>query len=96
MVGWGDDAQVLVDGPSNITGVARQVMPVSRIVLTPYKIDIPRSSSLATIAKAFNEAKISEKFAASSWGKKIAQRETRSNLSDFQRFQVMVLKKKVQ
>ena len=34
------------------------------------------------------------KFNNSAWGKKLARTAQRANLSDFERFQVMVLKKK--
>ena len=38
-------------------------------------------------------ADIDAKWAASGWAKKLANKERRSQLSDFERFQVMVLKK---
>jgi large subunit ribosomal protein L14e len=54
---------------------------------------LPRGARTATVSKKFEAAGVAEKWAASSWAKKIAQRETRRSLSDFDRFKVMVLKK---
>lgn len=83
--------KVLIDGPE--TGVERQAVPLTQVVLTPLTFNLPRGARSATIAKKWNAAQVSQKWAATTWAKKIAQREKRSNLSDFERFQVMVLKK---
>ncbi|CAR26079.1 hypothetical protein ZYGR_0E00580 [Zygosaccharomyces rouxii] len=83
--------KVLVDGPE--TGVDRQAISLTQVVLTPLTFNLPRGARSATVAKKWNAAQVSQKWSTTSWAKKIAQRETRSNLSDFERFQVMVLKK---
>lgn len=83
--------KVLIDGPE--TGVERQAVPLTQVVLTPLTFNLPRGARSATIAKKWNAAQVSQKWASTTWAKKIAQREKRSNLSDFERFQVMVLKK---
>ncbi|GAV52059.1 hypothetical protein ZYGR_0AG00500 [Zygosaccharomyces rouxii] len=83
--------KVLIDGPE--TGVERQAIPLTQVVLTPLTFNLPRGARSATIAKKWNAAQVSQKWATTSWAKKIAQREKRANLSDFERFQVMVLKK---
>ncbi|CEP24977.1 60S ribosomal protein L14-B [Cyberlindnera jadinii] len=81
----------LVDGPT--TGVPRQSISLAHVVLTPLTYSVPRGARTATVAKKFTAAGVSEKWAQSSWAKKIAQRETRRGLSDFDRFKVLVLKK---
>ncbi|CEP60894.1 60S ribosomal protein eL14 LALA0_S02e02102g [Lachancea lanzarotensis] len=86
-----DQSRVLIDGPE--TGVPRQSANLGHVVLTPLTFALPRGSRTAIVAKKWASAGVAEKWAASSWAKKIAQRERRAALSDFERFQVMVLKK---
>ncbi|OWB69869.1 hypothetical protein B5S31_g3557 [[Candida] boidinii] len=66
---------------------------VSRVVLTPLVLALPRGARTGIVHKKWAAAGIDAKWSQTAWAKKIAQRETRSKLSDFERFQVMVLKK---
>ncbi|ODQ64486.1 hypothetical protein NADFUDRAFT_26167 [Nadsonia fulvescens var. elongata DSM 6958] len=87
-----DHKRVLIDGSS--TGVPRQSVALAHVVLTPLVVaGIARGAGSAAVAKKWESSNISSKWEASSWAKKIAQRERRSQLSDFERFQVIVLKK---
>ena len=86
-----DQKKVLIDGPE--TGVQRQSIHLGQVVLTPLTFALPRGARTATVAKKFAAAGIVEKWNQSSWAKKIAQRERRAALTDFERFQVMVLRK---
>ena len=54
---------------------------------------LPRGARTSVVTKKWAAAGVTEKWATTSWAKKIAQRERRANLSDFERFQVMVLRK---
>lgn len=81
----------MIDGPT--TGVPRQSINLGQVVLTPLTFTLPRGAKSATVSKKWAAAGVSEKWAASSWAKKIAQKERRAALSDFERFQVLVLKK---
>lgn len=99
-----------MDGPENITGVKRQAINFKNIALTDIVIEIPRydhfyrlivqSSHAAraprqkTLAKAFTAADVQGKWEKTSWAKKRAARASRANLTDFDRFKVMVAKKK--
>ncbi|CCH62688.1 hypothetical protein TBLA_0I00230 [Henningerozyma blattae CBS 6284] len=83
--------KVLIDGPS--TGVPRQAINLGDVVLTQLTFSLPRGARTTVVSKEWTAAKVSEKWANTNWAKKIAQRETRASLSDFQRFQVMVLRK---
>ncbi|CAI6466625.1 AKR_HP2_G0022840.mRNA.1.CDS.1 [Saccharomyces cerevisiae] len=83
--------QVLIDGPK--AGVPRQAINLGQVVLTPLTFALPRGARTATVSKKWAAAGVCEKWAASSWAKKIAQRERRAALTDFERFQVMVLRK---
>ncbi|CCK68317.1 60S ribosomal protein eL14 KNAG_0A06610 [Huiozyma naganishii CBS 8797] len=86
-----DQRKVLVDGPES--GVPRQSVNLSQIVLTPLTFSLTRGARTSTVSKKWTAAGVSDKWAASSWAKKIAQRQRRATLTDFERFQVMVLRK---
>ena len=81
----------MIDGPK--AGVPRQAINLGQVVLTPLTFTLPRGARTATVSKKWAAAGVCEKWGASSWAKKIAQRERRSALTDFERFQVMVLRK---
>mgnify|MGYP001123932901 CR=1 FL=1 len=87
-----DQKRVLIDGP--VSGVARQAIPLAKVTLTPLTISkLPRGSRSPTVAKRFKADEIAKKWAATSWAKNIARKERRAQLSDFERFQVLVYKK---
>lgn len=83
----------LVDGPADITGVSRQVIPYTRVALTDLMVKIQPNARQKTLKKAWAEADTLAKWEASSWAKKLASRKKRASLSDFDRFKVMVAKK---
>ncbi|CDK24076.1 unnamed protein product [Kuraishia capsulata CBS 1993] len=85
-----DQKRALIDGPT----IQRQSISLARVTLTPLVLEgLPRGSKTATVNKKWAAAEIDSKWAATSWAKKIAQRKRRSTLTDFERFQVLVLKK---
>lgn len=81
--------QVLVDGPE----ATREAIHLGQVVLTPLSFALPRGARSAVVAKKFAAAGITEKWNQTAWAKKIAQRQRRAALTDFERFQVMVLRK---
>lgn len=85
-----DQSRVLIDGPK----VQRQAIALAKTVLTPLVLSsLPRGSRTGTVAKKWAAAEIDSKWAATSWAKKIAAKNRRAELTDFERFQVLVLKK---
>ncbi|ORY21583.1 putative 60S ribosomal protein L14 [Rhizoclosmatium globosum] len=86
-----DHARVLVDGPT--TGVERQVLNYKRFNLTDIVVKVPRAAGTHAITKALEKADIVSLWAKTSWAKKLAVRKVRENLSDFDRFKVMIAKK---
>ncbi|KAG4406986.1 hypothetical protein JTP64_004370 [Candida tropicalis] len=85
-----DQKRALVDGPK----FQRQSIALAKVVLTPIVLpNLPRGAKTATVAKKWAAADIDAKWAASAWAKKLANKERRAQLSDFERFQVLVLKK---
>merc|ERR1712113_1116742 len=90
----GDQKRVVVDGPPSVTGVARHMMPVKRLSLTDFKTTIPRGAREKTLKLALAKDDTMAKWSATSWAKKLKSKETRANMSDFDRFKLMVAKKK--
>lgn len=83
---------MLIDGP--VSGVTRQGVALAHVVLTPHVIaKLPRGARSSAVAKKWEAAGVNAKWANSAWAKKIAQRKRRSELTDFERFQVVILKK---
>jgi len=81
----------LVDGPGQ---VPRQAIALNHVTLTPIVVPgVQRASRTGVIKKQWDATKVEEKWNTSGWAKKIASRERRRELSDFDRFKVMVLKK---
>lgn len=90
--------QVLVDGPSTQEEkiVPRHSLALSHATLTPFVIPkLPRAAGTGPVRKLWEKEEIDNKFASSSWAKKNAQVERRKNLTDFERFKVLRLKKQV-
>lgn len=78
-----------MQGPS----VPRQAIAYKKVILTPYVLKkLPRGARSATVNKVWKASEIDAKWENSSWNKKRQIRQTRKNLSDFDRFKVQVLK----
>ncbi|KAI8809492.1 ribosomal protein L14-domain-containing protein [Cladochytrium replicatum] len=87
-----DHARVLVDGPT--TGVARQALGFKRLSLTPIVLKgLPRTAGTRVVKKVIEKEDLTGKWEATAWAQKIAQRQKRAALSDFDRFKVMLAKK---
>lgn len=88
-----DQNKCLIDGPEEITGVQRQVISYKKVSLTDHKVTIQRNARAKTLKAAWAAEDILAKWEGSSWAKKLDAKKKRSNLSDFERFKVMVAKK---
>ena len=86
-------SRVLVDGPT--TGVKRQEISLRRVSLTDFKLDIPRGVKNSELKSAIEKFELVKKWGNTPFAKKINRAQVRAKLSDFDRFKVMVLKKKV-
>ena len=85
-----DENRVLVDGEN----FPRSMMPLKRLTLTRMKMEVERGSRTSTLIKAAKKYDLAAKWAVTPIAKKLAQRATRANLTDLQRFQVMINRKK--
>jgi len=89
-----DQNRVMVDGPSDITGVHRQVIKLDYLSLTDIKIKLGRGARLRSLKNAFVKGEVQKKWEKTSWAKKLAGRNKKASLNDFERFNVMLAKKK--
>eukprot|EP00586_Coscinodiscus_wailesii_P004828 CAMPEP_0172481836 /NCGR_PEP_ID=MMETSP1066-20121228/7979_1 /TAXON_ID=671091 /ORGANISM="Coscinodiscus wailesii, Strain CCMP2513" /LENGTH=135 /DNA_ID=CAMNT_0013244487 /DNA_START=148 /DNA_END=555 /DNA_ORIENTATION=+ len=89
-----DQNKALIEGPEEITGVARQVISFRRVKLTDFKVSICRNARAKTLKKAWTDADILKKWGETNWAKKIERKRKRESLNDFERFNVMIAKKK--
>ena len=84
-----DENRVLVDAED----FPRMILPLKRLSLTRMKIPLNRGARTGTLVKAAKKAGLSAKWAETPIAKKLAMRSLRSNLTDLQRFQVMINRK---
>eukprot|EP00930_Biecheleria_cincta_P065728 TRINITY_DN515_c0_g3_i1.p3 TRINITY_DN515_c0_g3~~TRINITY_DN515_c0_g3_i1.p3 ORF type:complete len:136 (+),score=27.67 TRINITY_DN515_c0_g3_i1:65-472(+) len=89
-----DQKRVVVDGPEAVTGVRRHMMPIKRLSLTDLRMEMRRGAREKTLKKALEKDEVMKKWSESAWGKKLQARDARKNMTDFDRFRVMVAKKK--
>jgi large subunit ribosomal protein L14e len=103
-----DEKRVLVEGPGGLfcffylkyfldylIGVRRHVTRLSSLQLTDFNIKIGHDSKSKAVKKAFERARVFDKWKQTSWAKKLFRRKVRANLSDFDRFKVRVLRRKL-
>ncbi len=84
----------MIDGPQSITGVHRQVIGTKRISLTSILASkLPRNATQKSVKKAWAEQNLLAKWNETAWAKKLAAKEKRASLGDFERFKVMVAQK---
>ena len=76
------------------TGVVRQQMPFTRISLTEFVVPLKRNQKSSNVTKVFNDEGIAEKWQESITGKRIAARLRRAELTDLDRFKLMIAQKK--
>merc|ERR1712146_165271 len=85
-----DDKRALCYAPD----MARKVMTFKRLSLTDIVVpNVGRGARKKTADAAWAAADVEGKWAATSWGKKLAARKAKRTASDFDRFQAMVAKK---
>ena len=85
-----------MDGPASDSKLAvpRQAISLSEVLLSDFVIaKLPRGARTGTVKKAWEKAEIDSKWKESNWAKKQLQKERRAQLTDFDRFKVLRLKK---
>merc|ERR1719436_2182882 len=70
------------------------MMPVKRLSLTDLKAQIPRGAREKTLRAALQKDDVMNKWAQTAWAKKLKAKQVRADMSDFERFKLMVARKK--
>merc|ERR1719333_1198118 len=70
------------------------MMPIKRLSLTDFKSSIPRGAREKTLKLALEKDDTMNKWGKTSWAKKLGAKKARSEMNDFDRFKLMVAKKK--
>ncbi|KAF6811994.1 ribosomal protein L14 [Colletotrichum musicola] len=91
-----DHKRALVDGPSADPKLAvpRQPISLSNTLLSSLVVEnLPRGARTGTVKKFWEKSEIDQKWKETNWFKRSTQIERRKNLTDFDRFKVLRLKK---
>lgn len=86
-----NDKRVLVDGE----GIQRQVIPIRRLQLTRQVLKLGRGARTGKVRSVIAKEGVAKKFADSSLGRSFARQQRRQNLTDFERYKVLVLRRKL-
>merc|ERR1719453_1652058 len=89
IVDWADSKKVLIEGKD----MPRCLYPLRRLQLTKIKIPLVRSCRSGAVQKAWKAQKVDEKWASTKPAQKMDEKNKRANLSDFDRFSVMINRK---
>merc|ERR1711974_468447 len=89
-----DQKRVIVDGPEKVTGVSRHMMPVKRLSLTDFKCRLSRGAREKSLRVALEKDEIMKRWSETAWAKKLAAKEVRAKMTDFDRFKLMAAKSK--
>merc|ERR1712194_718584 len=83
-----DQKKVVVDGPKDVTGVERHMMPVRRLSLTDFKCKLARGGREKSLRTALSKDEVMKKWADTSWAKKLAAKAHKAKMTDFDRFKL--------
>ncbi|KAF4575389.1 hypothetical protein EYR40_004866 [Pleurotus pulmonarius] len=87
-----DHNRAIIDGPT--TNVPRQSFPYKHLTLTPLALKkLPRGAGSGVIKKQLEKESTVTAWENSAWAKKRKATESRRQLNDFGRFQIMLAKK---
>ncbi|XP_065218192.1 large ribosomal subunit protein eL14 [Planococcus citri] len=81
-----DQKSVLVDGPE--TNVPRQKLRLNQLHLTKFRINFPFNGPTRVVRKAWKTDEIDAKWAKSRWAERASNKQTRAELTDFDRFKL--------
>ncbi|KAK9883958.1 hypothetical protein WA026_004894 [Henosepilachna vigintioctopunctata] len=81
-----DQTRVLIDGPCS--NVPRNQVRLNQLHLTKFRIKFPYTTPTRVARKAWNDSKVDKKWAETVWAKKVAAKEKRAQLTDFDCFKL--------
>jgi large subunit ribosomal protein L14e len=85
------DKRVLVDGEH----IQRQVIPIRRLQLTRQTLKVGRGARSGILRKIISKENVEKKYNESSLGKSFNRQQRRASLTDFERYKVLVLRRKL-
>jgi hypothetical protein len=71
------------------------MMPLARLSITQFKVDIAPGARIGTLSKAYKAADITGKWNATSWAQGMAKKAAKAKMTDMDRFKMMVARKTV-
>merc|ERR1719312_1991683 len=86
-----DLRRIVVDGPE--TNVPRHVIPIKWINLTDFRTVIARGTRQKFLKKQNQKDQIYAKWSRCEWAKKIERKQIKKNLTDLDRFNLLVARK---
>ena len=87
-------SKVVIDGPG--LDIDRQVISVRRLELTKFRIgNFTKGDKRSELKKKIEDFDLLNRFNGSGVGKRIVKQQKRAALTDFDRFKVMVLKRRL-
>lgn len=86
-----NDKRVLIDGEN----ISRQVIPIRRLQLTKQVLKIGRGVTSGKLRKTIAKEGVQKNFESSTLGKSFASQARRQQLTDFERFKALVLRRKL-
>ena len=81
-----DQTRALIDGPGS--GVSRQQIRLNQLHLTKFRLKYPFTAPTRIVRKAWTDAQLNEKWANSQWAQKLANKEKRAQMTDYDRFKL--------
>ncbi|KAL7720487.1 60S ribosomal protein L14 [Entamoeba marina] len=91
-----DHNRVLVDGPQAITGVPRHVINLKAIELTSIHVkNVTRGMTHAKLCLRFNHDSVLKRFNKTNVAKSIARKQLREKMTDFDRYRVRTINRKI-
>lgn len=89
-----DGSKVVIDGPG--LNVERQVISTKRLELTKFRLgSFKKEDKRSALQKKIEEFGVQKRFESCGLGKRIVKQKRRAELSDFERFQAMVLRRRL-
>lgn len=86
-----NDKRVLIDGED----IQRQVIPIRRLQLTRQVVKVGRGARTGKLRAIISKENVAKKFSESSLGRSFAKQQRRQTLTDFERYKVLVLRRKL-
>ena len=86
-----NDKRVLIDGE----GITRQIIPITRLQLSKQVLKVGRGITGGKLRAIIAKENVQKNYEATSSGRSYARQARRQQLTDFERFKALVLRRKL-